>query len=78
MVFVMLSRVVARNEIYAVVSRNYILRVVGQFSISPELFARRAAAGRLRPTDCSDMKFRSKKLIFFKINVDKLEINLLL
>lgn len=78
-----IARVVARNEIYAAVSRNYILRVVGPIFYFARVIRvpHRAAAGRAIKTDwlrCSDMKFRSKKLIFFKINVDKLEINLLL
>lgn len=49
-----ITRVVARNEIYAVVSRNYILRVVGPIFYFARVIraTHRAATGRLRPTDC--------------------------
>lgn len=40
------SYVIAHNEIYAAVPRNYFLKAArGQFAISPELFSRRAAPG---------------------------------
>lgn len=54
-----ITRVVARNEIYAVVPRNYILRMVGPIFYFARVIRalhraapHRAAAGRLRPTDC--------------------------
>lgn len=49
-----ITRVVARNEIYVIVSRNYILRVVGLIFYFARVIRalHRAAAGRLRPTDC--------------------------
>lgn len=78
-----ITRVVARNEIYAVVSRNYILRVVGPIFYFARIIRapHRTMAGRLRPTDYSDMKFRSKKLIFSRLtptNSKKNKIILLL
>lgn len=49
-----ITRVVARNEIYAVVSRNYILRVVGPIFYFARVIRmlHRVAARRLRPSDC--------------------------
>lgn len=49
-----ITRVVARNEIYAVVSRNYILRVVGPifYFVRVIRMLHRVAARRLRPSDC--------------------------
>lgn len=49
-----ITRVVARNEIYVVVSRNYVFRVVGPiFYFAGVIRAlHRATAGQLRPTDC--------------------------
>jgi len=49
-----ITRVVVRNEIYAVVSRNYILRMVGLIFYFAKVIRapHRAMAERLRPTDC--------------------------